>query len=112
VTPEYDYEDLFNQMNSHVGKQIRITESLSRNRQVGHDRHFATISQFEMTLEDVRWSFSGANFYLYGTEGFLYSLSSYNIVQFNTDEKGVFTIIEQFESKTERKTTILEKKEN
>jgi hypothetical protein len=59
-----------------------------------------------MTLKSVNWSISGANFYLDGTEGFSYSLSSLDIVQFSIDDVARLTIIEQFESKTERKTEI------
>jgi len=103
---KYDIEDLYNQLQSLVGKQVWIAESLSRNRQIGHDRHFAASSTFMLTLERVSWSFSGANFYLDGTEGFSYSLSSENIVQFSIDEKACLTIVEQFESKTERKTKL------
>jgi hypothetical protein len=103
---KYDVENLYNKLQSLVGKQVWIAESLSRNRQVGHDRHFATSSIFMLILERISWSFSGANLHLDGTEGFSYSLSSLNIVEFSTDEKGRLTIVEHFESKTERRITL------
>ena len=103
---KYDIEDLHNRLQSLVGKQVWIAESISRNREAGHDRHFATSSSFMLTLKSVGWSMSGANFYLDGTEGFSYSLSSGHIVQFGTDEMERLTIVEQFETKTERQTKL------
>ncbi len=103
---KYHVEDLYNRLQSLVGKPVWIAESISRNCQAGHDRHFATSSIFMLTLKSVSWSMSGANFYLDGTEGFSYSLSSERIVQFSTDEKERLTIVEQFEAKTERETKL------
>lgn len=102
----YDVEGLYEIFKAFVGKRLWINESISRNRAAGHDRHFATSSRFMMTLKSVSWSISGANFYLDGTEGFTYSLSSERIVRFSTNETGHTTIIEQFESKTEHETIL------
>jgi len=102
----YDVEGLVSALQSLIGKQTWIAESISRNREIGHDRHFATISYFVMIPKSVSWSISGANFHIDGNEGFSYSLSSERIVRFSSDEAGRITIIEQFESKTERKTTL------
>jgi hypothetical protein len=103
---KYDFEDLVNKLQSLVGMQVWITESLSRNRQIGHDRHFATRSTFMLTLDHVSWTLSGSSLHLDGTEGFLYCLSVEHIVQFRTDELERLIIVEQFERKTERKTEI------
>ena len=103
---KYDVEGLVNALKSFIGKQTWIIESISRNREIGHDRHFATYSRFMMTPKSVEWSISGANFYIDGIEGFSYSLSSLNIIRFNADEARRLTIVEHFESKTERETTL------
>ncbi len=102
----YDIEDLSNRLHSLIGKRVWITESLSRNRHAGHDRHFATLSRFMMTIEHASWTISGSNFYLDGAGGFSYSISSEHIVYFDIDDKGHLIIVEQFESKTERKTEL------
>ena len=103
---KYKFEDLENHLQSFVRKQVWIAESISRNRHAGHDRHFATSSKFMLTLESVHVSISGANIYLDGTEGFCYSLSAEQIVEFSIDEVARLTIVEQFESKTERQTRL------
>jgi len=58
------------------------------------------------TLKSVNWSVSVANFYFDGADGFSYSLYSWNIVQFSTDEKERLIVVEQFEIKTERGTKL------
>ncbi|SRR5258708_4620407 len=105
---QYDVEGLVNALKSFIGKQTWIAESISRNREgdYAYDRHFASSSYFVMIPKSVSWSISGANFHIDGTEGFSYGLSSLNIVQFRSDEAGRITIVEQFETKMERKTTL------
>jgi len=103
---KYDAESLYQVFQSFIGQRIRIHESISRNREAGHNRHFAADSAFTMTLKYVGWAISGANFHLDSEEGFAYGLSSFDIVRYEMDEAGRVVIIEQFESKTERETTI------
>ncbi len=103
---KYNIEALHIALQSFKGKPVWITESVSRNRRMGHNSQFATSVGFIMTLKSVKWSFSGANLVLIGTEGFTYSLSSEHIVRFNAMESGRLSIVEQYESKTERETTL------
>jgi hypothetical protein len=102
---KYDFDALYERLKNLEGKPIWIVESISRNREAGHDRHFATQSGFMLTVKFVGWAISGANYHLLGMEGFSYSLSSEHIVEFTHDDVESFTVVEHFETKTERKTT-------
>lgn len=100
-----DYEELLLRLESFVGKRLMISESISRNRGAGHDRHFAAVTRFEMRLESVGTAISGAQLLLLGVGGLQYGASAESIVSVSLGEE-VIEIIEWFELKTERKTTI------
>jgi len=70
-----------------------------------HDRHFATQTQFEMGLESVGTSISGAQLSLRGTGRAQYGISLESVVSTSRDGD-VIEIVEWFESKTERKTPV------
>jgi hypothetical protein len=100
-----EYEELVRRLESFVGKRLLISESITRDREIGHERHFATMTHFEMELESVFTALSGAQLMLNGKGRHKLGVSAESIVRTSLGG-GVVEIIEWFESETERKTTI------
>lgn len=87
------------------GQTIKIDESISRSRNIGnHDRHFSTHTFFTMTTEDIYIAFSGAQLIIQGNNC-RYGISLDSVVGYSKTVEHL-EIIEQFEQKTERLTTI------
>lgn len=100
-----EYEELLRRLESFVGERLLISESISRNREIGHDRHFAVRTQFEMRLEHVGTAFSGVQLMLDGGGDFWHGISAESIVSTSLGPDRV-EITEWYESRTERKTTL------
>lgn len=100
-----EYEELLRRLESFVGQRLLISESVSRNRESGHDRHFAVRAQFEMRLDHVGTAVSGAQLMLDGEGGFCCGISAGSIVSTSLSPDRV-EITEWYEAKTERKTTL------
>lgn len=100
-----EYEGLLRRLETFVGKRLAISESISRDREIGHERHFATMTQFEMRLESAGTALSGAQLMLLGEGNLTYGVSAESIVSTSSQGESV-EIVEWFESKTERKTTL------
>jgi hypothetical protein len=59
-------DELLTTLKSYCGHEIGIVESVSRSRDIGHDRHFSTRSVFFMRLREVGVAFSGTSLTLDG----------------------------------------------
>jgi hypothetical protein len=99
-------DELLATFNTYRGQEVGIVESLSRSRDVGHDRHFSTRSEFFMRLRDVGVAFSGATLMIDGEAGgravgyqvALDAVTSADI------EPHAIVIVGQFEQRTERRS--------
>ena len=99
-----DLEKLVNLVHGYIGKTIKVDESISRSRDVGHhDRHFSTHTYFTFTVENVMVAFSGAQLTILGTNA-RYGISLDSVVSFRNEEG--LEIVEHFEKQTERQTLI------
>lgn len=104
--PASELEHLLNLSSFYGGKTIIVVESISRNRDAGHDRHFATYSSFSFDVDWVTGSMSGFNLQFVGNES-SYAVALEYVTSFDFDEKEfVLKITEHFEERTERVTTI------
>jgi hypothetical protein len=101
-----DRKDIWETLRALEGKLVNIQQSLSRSRHVGgHDRHFAATLAFTLRIESVNWQISGGHLYLNGEDSWLGILLD-NVSKFSKEDQDTFVIVEHFESKTERRTTI------
>ncbi len=87
------------------GQRATFTESISRSRDIGHDRHFATRTCFSMRVGDVNFFFSGTQMAFRGEDA-CYGISLDSVASYSVDEGGTMQVIEHFEHETERRTTI------
>lgn len=96
-------ERLLESFGSLVGKKIAIEESISRDRERGHDRHWSTVSRLELFVARFSGTVSGAQLILEG-DGMWYAMAADAIASaaFEPD----LTVVEHFEQRTERRTTI------
>ena len=86
-----------------VGKTVAIEESISRDRERGHDRHWSTASHFEFVVRRFSGAISGGQLALEG-DGTQYAMAAHAIAEASFEPHLV--ICERFEQRTERKTTI------
>ena len=86
-----------------VGKTVVIEESISRERDRGHDRHWSTSSHFEFVVRRFSGTISGAQLSLEG-DGAQYAMAAHSIAEASFAPHLV--ICERFEQHTERRTTI------
>lgn len=92
---------------AYVGHSVIITESISRSRDIGgHNRHFATQSSFRMLVKRIDTFLSGAQLQFNGGEYAWYGIALDCVVSVDDQNLGALEIIERFETKMERKTTI------
>jgi len=96
-------EPLLESLEGLVGKRVAIEESISRDRERGHDRHWSTLSRLELVVARVSGTVSGAQLILEG-EGMWYAMAADAIT--SAAFGPVLTVVEQFEQRTERRTTI------
>jgi len=90
-----------------VNQHIVINESISRRRTLGgHDRHFATQSQFAMVVKHIHTLISGTQLQFDNGEGAWYGIALECVVSINDHDPKRLEIIEYFETETERKTII------
>ena len=88
-------------------RTLKIDESISRSRDVGsHDRHFSTHTYFTLTVQEVFVAFCGAQLVIHGGKS-RYGISLDSVVGYSRTVEHL-EIIEHFEEKTERLTTITE----
>ncbi len=85
-------------------KTITVYESLTCDRREGHNRHFTTYTSFSFHVGRVGIAISGAQLIFSGAQC-CYGIGVDNVVSFEKIENGL-EIVEQFEQKTERLTTI------
>ncbi|HLA42088.1 MAG TPA: hypothetical protein VJZ27_01560 [Aggregatilineales bacterium] len=102
-----DVDKLLNWLESTRGKRISIHESLSRARQLGHDRHFTTDSAFTLTVSNFSGINSESQINLEQDQDFSYAIAADVISDFKIEDSSKKLIInEHFEQETERRTTI------
>ena len=102
-----DVDKLLNWLESTRGKRISIHESLSRARQLGHDRHFTTDSAFTLTVSNFSGINSESQINLEGDDTTYYGISADTISDFKIEDNNKKIVInEHFEQETERRTTI------
>jgi hypothetical protein len=85
-----------------VGRHVIIDESISRKRELGHDRHWATFSQLSFQLRSVTTTFSGLQLVIEGDVG-RYGIALPSVAQVVFEPE--LAIVERFETSTERRTT-------
>jgi hypothetical protein len=88
------------------GIQIDISESISRSRDGGHDQHWSTHSSFTMMVRFVGVAISGSQLILNDREKTVYGIALDAVTRFDVASPNQIKIVEQFEAKTERVTTI------
>jgi hypothetical protein len=101
-----DIEAIYDRLRTSVGVSVCIVESISRSRDRGHDRHFATRSQLRFELREVEWAFSGSQLLLSGPPGFSYGISCDSLVSIESHAPDAVTFVEHFEIRLERRTEI------
>ncbi len=94
---------LLDSLESLVGKKIAIEESLSRDRESGHDRHWSTFSRFEFVVRRFSGTISGGQLILEG-DGIWYAMAADSIAYASVEPNII--VGERFEQRTERRTTI------
>ena len=88
-----------------VGQRIAIEESISRDRDRGHDRHWSTFSRFELVVKRFSGTISGVQLVLESSDGDTwYAMAADAIVSASFEPSLV--VAEHFERRTERRTTI------
>jgi hypothetical protein len=99
----FDVDRLLATLDGLVGRRVAIEESISRDRQRGHDRHCSTSSRLELVVARVSGTISGAQLILEG-DGARYAIAASAIASalFEPD----LVVVEHFEERTERRTTI------
>ena len=101
-------DELLSTLKAACGRDILISESLSRSREVGHDRHFATRSVFFMRPRHVGIAFSGSALMLDGevegrTVGYQVALDAVTAADV---ESHAVVLVEHYEQHTERRSEI------
>lgn len=99
-------ESILESLESLKGKRVILRESISRNRSAGHDRHFATVTEFLLQISDIEPWFSGGQIRLIDSSGNGYGISIESTIRLHREANGTIVIDEQFEQETERRTTI------
>ena len=90
-----------------VNHHVVINESISRSRIIGgHDRHFATQSQFAMMVKSVDTLISGSQLQFGDGECIWYGIALECVVRIDDHDPQRLEIVEHFETKMERQTTI------
>ena len=84
------------------GKLIRVTESISIDKQRGFDRHTTTVSYFEFKVLHSGWQMSGGHLHVYGDSA-KYAIFSNALESVKVIEGGV-TVIEMLAQNALRKT--------
>lgn len=99
-------DELLATLNAWCGSEIFISESVSRSRELGHDRHFATRSVFFMRLREVGTAFSGSVLMLDGEadgRAVSYQIALDAVTTADVESHAV-VLVEQFEQHTERRS--------
>ena len=101
--------DSITRLQAWVGRDVTIEASLSRVPSAGHDRHFATRTQFAMRLEFVGARFSGAALMFLGRQGGEEAqhevfLEAAQVLEFVTAEQ--FAVVERFGPDLERRSAV------
>jgi len=90
-----------------VDHHVVINESISRSRTLGgHDRHFATQSQFAMVVKHIHTFISGTQLQFDNGERTWYGIALDCVVSIDATDPKRLEIVEHFETETERKTVI------
>lgn len=102
-------DDTIARLQQWVGRMVVIETSLSRLPSAGHDRHFATSTQFAMLLEFVGARLSGSALMFEGKLGGEWllhevSLDNTQVLEFVTLDH--LAIVERFGPELERQTTV------
>jgi hypothetical protein len=87
------------------GRTVIVTESISRNRALGHDPNFASQSQFSMTLAFVGET-SGGHISLDGAGGAQYQIAILDLTDVLDDGESTLYFIERIGDTAERRSTI------
>jgi hypothetical protein len=96
-----------------VNYHVVINETISRSRTLGgHDRHFATHSQFAMVVKHIHTLVSGTQLQFDNGERTWYGIALDCVVRIDDHDPERLEIVEQFEAETERKTLIYITHEN
>ncbi len=95
--------ELLGIMDTFQGKSLVISESISRNRESGHDR--ATLSTIPMRADSIRTTPDGTRVVLEG-EQTRYMIALQAVARFRLPRKGILEITEHFEAQAERLTTL------
>jgi hypothetical protein len=88
-------------------KSIKVYISISRARDLGHDRHFSTETCFKMLVNNFGITMSGAQIILEQDETTCLGVSADALADFSIADDGKIIFIEHFEEKTERRTVII-----
>lgn len=100
-----EWQKLIDLANSFKGKQVTVSESISRSRNKDkHNRHFSTYTKFSFTVENILVTFSGSQLLFTNTDA-QYGISLDGVATFQSNENEL-EIIEHFEQETERQTKI------
>jgi hypothetical protein len=99
-----ELEQLIDRLQGLIGQAVAIEESISRDRDRGHDRHWSTQSCLELVVRHVRGTTSGAQVILEGDATTWYAMSADAIAAVSYEPHLV--VAERFEQRTERRTTI------
>lgn len=96
-------ESLSEFLQSTVGHEVEIHESISHDAQRGHDRHCSIQSCIQLSVENFQWTMSGGSLIISGPKPTRYSISSgkLSIVEIQNNSARV---TERFEPYTERLT--------
>ena len=90
-----------------VNHHVVINESISRSRIIGgHDRHFATQSQFAMVVKGVHTLISGSQLQFDDGQHSWYGIALEWVVRIDNHDPQRLEIVEHFETKMERRTII------
>jgi hypothetical protein len=101
--------DTLERLQGWVGRVVIVESSLSRVPSAGHDRHFATSTQFAMRLEFVGARFSGAALMFEGRQGGEWaihevSLDAAQVLEFVAPD--TLAVVERFGPWLERQSTV------
>jgi hypothetical protein len=90
-----------------VNHPVVINESITRSRNIGgHDRHFATQSQFAMMVKSVDTLISGSQLQLADGDHTWYGIALECVVHIDDHDPQQLEIVEHFETEIERRTII------
>ena len=100
-------QELIDAITDFKNRSIKVYISISRARDIGHDRHFSTETCFRLTVNYFGITMSGAQIFLEQDETTCLGISADAIADFTVKDNNAITIIEHFEEKTERRITII-----